>query len=245
VTADDRLTRFTDRAEAYVAARPSYPLEAVDALLAGLGDPSALVVADLGAGTGISSRLIASRGPRVLAIEPNAKMREAADPDPRVEWIEGIAEATTLEAGSVDVAAAFQAWHWVDHPAAIAEARRIVRPGGCMAIVYNERDEEDPFTRAYGSIVRRFAQDRTEARRAEALEAFVATDRAHMRQFTFRNMHELDRVGVHQRAESSSYLPKTGEAATAMHIAIDDLLDEFHAASYAMRLVTLVVRIDV
>ncbi len=239
------VDRFTNLTDAYVAARPSYPLEAVDAVIAGIGDPAGLVVADLGAGTGISSRLIAARGPRVLAIEPNAKMRAAAEPDPRVEWVDGTAEATSLPAASVDAVTAFQAWHWVDHPAGVTEARRILRPGGCLAAIYNERDEDDPFTAAYGDIVRRFALEATEEQRANALAAFAEIDPPRTRRFTFRNGHYLDREGVHQRATSSSYLPQTGDDATAMHIAIDDLLDAFPADRYAMRLVTLVVRVNV
>ncbi len=238
------VDRFSNLTGAYVAARPSYPIEAIDAIVAGLGDPASLVVADLGAGTGISSRLIASCGPRVLAIEPNAKMRAAAEPDPRVDWIDGTAEATTLAPASVDAVVAFQAWHWVDHPAGVVEARRILRPGGCMAAVYNERDESDPFTAAYGDIVRRFALEATEEMRANALEAFAAIDPPRTQRFAFRNHQDLDRAGVHQRATSSSYLPQSGPACDAMHAAIDELLDRFAAASYAMRLVTLVVRVE-
>ncbi len=238
------VDRFSNLTSAYVAARPSYPIEAIDAIVAGRGDPASLVVADLGAGTGISSRLIASCGPRVLAIEPNAKMRAAAEPDPRVDWIDGTAEATTLAPASVDAVVAFQAWHWVDHPAGVVEARRILRPGGCMAAVYNERDESDPFTAAYGDIVRRFALEATEEMRANALEAFAAIDPPRTQRFAFRNHQDLDRAGVHQRATSSSYLPQSGPACDAMHAAIDELLDRFAAASYAMRLVTLVVRVD-
>jgi len=238
------VDRFSNLTGAYVAARPSYPIEAIDAIVAGLGDPASLVVADLGAGTGISSRLIASCGPRVLAIEPNAKMRAAAEPDPRVDWIDGTAEATTLAPASVDAVVACQAWHWVDHPAGVVEARRILRPGGCMVAVYNERDESDPFTAAYGDIVRRFALEATEEMRANALEAFAAIDPPRTQRFAFRNHQDLDRAGVHQRATSSSYLPQSGAACDAMHAAIDELLDRFAAASYAMRLVTLVVRVD-
>jgi SAM-dependent methyltransferase len=238
------VDRFSDRAEAYVASRPSYPPAAIDAILAGLGDPATLVVADLGAGTGISSRLIASRGPRVLAVEPNAAMRDAAAPDPRVQWIDGIAERTTLEDASVDAVVAFQAWHWVDHPTAVAEAGRIVRPGGCLAVVYNERDESDPFTAAYGDIVRRFAQDDTEQNRARAHATFATIDPARTQHFSFPNAHPLDRIGVHKRAESASYLPQSGDESIAMHIAIDDLLDATGEGPYVMRLVTLVVRVD-
>jgi hypothetical protein len=113
-----------------------------------------------------------------------------------------------------------------------------------MVAVYNERDESDPFTAAYGDIVRRFALEATEEMRANALEAFAAIDPPRTQRFAFRNHQDLDRAGVHQRATSSSYLPQSGPACDAMHAAIDELLDRFAAASYAMRLVTLVVRVD-
>jgi SAM-dependent methyltransferase len=237
--------RFSERAGAYVAARPSYPVESVDVLIDGLADPASLVVADLGAGTGISSRVIAARGPLVYAVEPNAKMREAAAADPRVRWVDGTAESTTLAAASVDVVAAFQAWHWVDHPAGIAEARRILRPGGRMAAIYNERDERDPFTAGYGEIVMRYSTDATEQHRFDALAAFAAIDPLRTQRFEFVNVHQLDRAGLHQRADSSSYLPHTGEDAEAMHAEIDELFTEWERDGFVnMHLVTLVVRVD-
>jgi SAM-dependent methyltransferase len=237
--------RFGDLASAYVAARPSYPPESVDVLIEGLGDSASLAVADLGAGTGISSRGIAARGPLVYAIEPNAKMRDAADADTRVTWVDGTAEATNLPAGSVDVVAAFQAWHWVDHPAGVAEARRILRPNGRLAAIYNERDERDPFTAAYGAVVMKYATDATEQRRADALAAFASIDPARTKRFEYKNVHTLDRTGVHQRADSSSYLPKNNDAAVRMHDELDGLVDAFENDGVVkMHLVTLVVRVD-
>jgi len=217
--------RFTGRADIYEAGRPSYPDAAIDALFAGLGDPATLVVADLGAGTGISTRILAARGAEVLALEPNAAMRAKAAPAPRVRWIDGTAEATTLGEGSVDVAAAFQAWHWFDHDAAVRELHRVVRPGGRIAVLYNERDERDPFTAALGDIFRRFATEPIEALRAGALARFAAL--AGAQSSTFGNVQELDRDGIHARLASSSYVPHDGPAAAAMHAAGDALFDRF------------------
>jgi len=238
--------RFSDLASAYVAARPSYPVESVDVLIDGLGDPASLAVADLGAGTGISARLIAARGPLVYAIEPNAKMRAAATPDERVRWVDGTAEATTLPDAAVDVVAAFQAWHWVDHAVAVAEARRIVRPHGRLAAIYNERDHRDPFTAAFGAVVMTYATDATEQRRANALAAFAAIAPERTRRFEYGNIHQLDRDGVHQRADSSSYLPQGNAAARAMHAELDALVDAYQEDGVVnMHLLTLVVRVDV
>jgi SAM-dependent methyltransferase len=238
--------RFSGLAAAYAAARPSYPVESVDVLFKGLGDPARLAVVDLGAGTGISSRLIADRGPHVFALEPNSAMREAAKPDPRIDWIDGTAEATTLPPASVDVVAAYQAWHWVDHPAGVAEARRILRPNGRMAVIYNERDERDPFTGGYGAIIATYAVDATEQRRFDALSNFAAIDPARTRRFEYPNIHHLDRAGLHKRAESSSYLPHEGPAGDAMHAEIDMLFNRFECnKAIEMHLLTIVVRVDV
>jgi len=237
--------RFSGLATAYAAARPSYPVESVDVLFEGMGDPAQLAVVDLGAGTGISSRLIADRGPHVFALEPNAAMREAAKPDPRIDWIDGTAEATTLADASVDVVAAYQAWHWVDHPAGVAEARRILRPNGRMAVIYNERDERDPFTGGYGTIIAKYAVDATEERRFKAVRDFEAIDPARTKRFEYANIHHLDCAGLHKRAESSSYLPHEGPASEAMHAEIDMLFNRYERdKAIEMHLLTIVVRVD-
>lgn len=218
--------RFSDRAGAYVAGRPSYPDAALGVLFDGLSDPADAIVADLGAGTGISSRLLAARGARVLAIEPNAAMREAAAPDARVAWVAASAEATGLEEASVDLVTAFQAFHWFDHERALREIVRILRPGGRAAVVYNERDERDPFTAAYGALVRRYQTDETERRRADGLNAFAAFPIWHggPRRSEFSNAQPLDLDGVLARASSTSYLPKDGPAGAELHAALRDLV---------------------
>ncbi|MDQ6941966.1 MAG: class I SAM-dependent methyltransferase [Candidatus Eremiobacteraeota bacterium] len=219
--------RFADRAGDYVAGRPSYPAAAVDALFDGLGDARDVLAADLGAGTGISSRLLAERGAQVLAIEPNQAMREAAEPHPRVEWIAGTAEWTGLDEASIDLVTAFQAFHWFDQIKALREMVRILRPGGRAAVVYNERDEHDPFTAAYGDLVRAHQTDETERRRADGLEAFSAFEGWHARRrVEVRNEQPLDLDGVLARARSTSYLPKTGPKADEVHAAIRALFGQ-------------------
>lgn len=237
--------RFTERATAYATGRPSYPAAAIDVLFDDLGEPQALAVADVGAGTGISARAIAARGARVYAVEPNDAMRENAAHHERVRWIAGTAEATTLAPASVDVVTAFQAWHWVDQPVAVTEARRILRPGGRLAAIYNELDERDAATAAYGEMFRRFRVPGDEVRRAYGLDSFCAIAPEHTREFAFENPFALDRGGVHDYAESSSYLPRTGDAARAMHARIDEIVDA-HQRDGLLTLLftTTVARID-
>ena len=220
--------RFTERADAYAAGRPSYPPAAIDVLLEGLGDPADVVVADLGAGTGISARLLAERGAQVFAIEPNDAMRAAAEPHPRVEWVAASAEHTGLDEASADLVTAFQAFHWFDARAALDEIVRILRPGGRAAVIYNERDERDPFTAAYGEIVRTYQTDETERGRADGLETFAAFEAwKEKRRTEVRNEHEIDLDGLLARARSTSYLPHEGPAAEALERAVRDLAQRF------------------
>jgi ubiquinone/menaquinone biosynthesis C-methylase UbiE len=210
----DSTQRFGERAGAYAAHRPTYPAPAVEAVFAGLGDPSALQIADVGAGTGISSRLFAQRGALVVAIEPNAAMRSAAEAHPRVVWREGTAEATGLNDGAVDIVTACQAYHWFATARATEELVRIARRR--VVILQYERDEEDAFTKAYGDVVRAYATDDTEAMRATAPAAFqrhagvpIATQR-------FASRQRFDVTSLLGRASSASYLPSEGEAARAL-----------------------------
>jgi SAM-dependent methyltransferase len=238
--------RFTERAGDYAAARPSYPVEALDALFAGLGDPAALTAVDLGAGTGISARLLAERGARVIAVEPNDAMRKEAAPAERVTWQAGSAESTGLPAASADLVTAFQAFHWFDYAVAVREIARILKPAGRAALVYNERDERDPFTAAYGDLIRHYAVDETERRRADARAAFAAQrELGPVRSVECRNVQTLDRAGVHARTRSSSFLPQSGPAADEMHAALDALFDRYAAdGSVTTHLVTLVSIVD-
>jgi SAM-dependent methyltransferase len=239
--------RFADRAADYTAGRPSYPAAALDALFDGLGDARDVLAADLGAGTGISSRLLAERGAQVLAIEPNQAMRDAAEPHLRVEWIARAAESTGLAEASIDLVTAFQAFHWFDHAKALREMVRMLRPAGRAAVIYNERDESDPFTAAYGDLVREYALDGTERRRADGLEAFAAFEGWHARRrIEVRNEQPQDLEGVLARARSSSYLPKTGPKADELHAAVRELFAQ-HARenSVVMTMRTIVAIGDV
>ena len=239
--------RFTDRAGDYVAGRPSYPPEVIDALFEGLGDPSDVLAADLGAGTGISSRLLAERGAQVLAVEPNRAMREAAEPHPRVEWIDARAEATGLHEATVDLVTAFQAFHWFDHRQALDEIVRILRPAGRAAVIYNERDERDAFSAAYGALVRTYQTDATERRRADGLTAFEAFEGWHeKRRIEVRNDHVLDEKGLAARVGSTSYLPKAGPQADELQAALRALFEK-HALDSRVTMVmrTIVVTADV
>lgn len=149
------LTYFSDAAADYAKYRPRYPDAAIDAILEGLGLPSQIVVAEIGAGTGIASRQLAECGVRVIAIEPNQEMRQAAQSHPLVEFCEGTAEATNLPDASVDLVVCFQAFHWFNREESLAEFRRILKPSGRLALVWNYWESEDRFTSDYYGLLRK------------------------------------------------------------------------------------------
>ncbi len=232
----DSTRRFGSRADAYASFRPAYPAAAIDAALAGLGDPRALTIADVGAGTGISARLFAERGVTVIAIEPNAHMRAKAEAHPRVEWRDGTAERTRLADASVEAVVACQAFHWFATPAAMSEFRRIARLRAVL--LQYERDETNAFTAAYGDVVRAHATDDTEALRRRALTTFaefpggiVTRAQAHSRQ-------RLDREALLGRAASSSYLPSSGAAADTLRRDLRALFEQYESDDH-VELVTV------
>lgn len=205
--------RFSDRAGDYARFRPTYPAEAIDAVLAGLPDPGRLAAADVGAGTGISSRLLADRGVRVVAVEPNASMRAAAAPHPLVAWRDGTAEATGLPDASEDLILCAQAFHWFEPEAALAEFRRILVPGGRVALLWNERDESHPATAEYSRAIRESCNDDPAAKRHVRPEALFSSPLFRdARTLAFSHVQRLDADGLVGRAVSASYVPKEGPA---------------------------------
>ncbi|MBV9232838.1 MAG: class I SAM-dependent methyltransferase [Candidatus Eremiobacteraeota bacterium] len=219
------MERFGSRACAYAAFRPSYPPEAIDAVIQDLGDPRNLCVADVGAGTGISARLFAGRGATVIAIEPNARMRSEAVSHPNVSWRDGTAEDTRLPDASVDVAVACQAFNWFATRRAMAEFRRIARRRA--ALLQYERYERDPFTRAYGRIVRLYATDDTELMRRRALDVFRSFPGARLTERVAYSRQSLSCDELLGRVDSASYLPREGAAGLALRADVTTLFDRY------------------
>lgn len=239
----DPTGRFSSRAEDYVKYRPSYPAAAIDAALSGLGELARLVAVDVGAGTGISSRLLASRGVRVIALEPNDAMRASADPTPGIEWRPGTAEATGLETAAGDLVLCAQAFHWFEPLAALAEFRRILRSSGRLALIWNRRSTEDALTVGYRRVIRDVGGEGIAERMP--FEPGVVSARGlftPVRTLTFPNAQRLNLDGLIGRARSASYVPKTGAAAERMVALLQELYAQ-HAD--AAGLVTIVYLTEV
>jgi SAM-dependent methyltransferase len=153
---------FAAEAATYDRARPSYPDDAVawvaDALL---GEPTSATprrVADVGAGSGIFTRLLLPRceavGASLLAVEPVPDMRAlCAASLPTIPLLGAAAEHLPLCDGALDAITVAQAFHWFDAPVAFAEFARVLHPGGRVALIWNTRDRSLPWTdRLWGMV---------------------------------------------------------------------------------------------
>lgn len=228
----DSKERFSDRVSDYVKYRPSYPESLVAALEARLGwAPAKTVLADVGSGTGISSRLFLERGYAVHGVEPNPHMRRAAERAlqslPGFVSVSGTAEDTTLAAGSVDGVLAAQAFHWFERERARAEFARILRPSGVVVLLWNERRVMGPFLEAYEAVLRELGTDYAEVDHRNAQhhvsEFFGA---AGYETLSMPNEQRFDRQGFLGRAFSSSYVPGPGHPNhEAMRVALERVFD--------------------
>ena len=138
---------FTGLALNYSSYRPGYATSVRQAMLGLLGRPPATLDAtDIGAGTGIWTRMLVAAGFRTIsAIEPNDDMRAAGVADSSgtgVVWRAGSGEATGLDDGSVDLVTMASSFHWVDFDRGTAEFHRILRPDGWFMALWNPRKLE-------------------------------------------------------------------------------------------------------
>jgi SAM-dependent methyltransferase len=103
-------------------------------------------VVDLGAGTGALTRLLVDRSDEVIAVEPDDRMRAVlADEVPLARAVAGSGESMPVADASVDAVIASTSWHWMDPVATVAEAARVLVPGGCLGALWTGADPDGPF----------------------------------------------------------------------------------------------------
>lgn len=140
--------KFTNKSALYSKYRPRYPEAAIRLLKASAETGSAAVVADVGAGTGILTKQLAGHVKKVYAVEPNRDMRAACQKychsEKNIEVVNGSAEQTTLADKSADLITVAQAFHWFDKEKTKHEFRRILKPHGKAALIWNSREENEP-----------------------------------------------------------------------------------------------------
>lgn len=133
--------QFGKTAQDYAKFRRGFPDSFFDTLLGRDIVAAGAALLDIGTGTGTVARGFAARGCRAIGLDPAVELLEqgralAAAEGVNVEFVEGSAERTGFEAGRFDVVTAGQCWHWFDGPAAAAECRRLLRPGGRVVIAH-------------------------------------------------------------------------------------------------------------
>lgn len=209
----DSTQRFSDRVEAYQKYRPEYPPALISTLLEKIRLNKDAIVADVGSGTGIFTRLLLDHGLRVLGVEPNTNMRLAAE-DALSDYslftsIDGSAEQTGLEDGSVELVTSAQALHWFCNAATKAEFQRILKPGGRLALIWNKRAVSEPFQQAYDAILREYAPEYDQVNHMNLDEGDIAGffRPGSMALLHFDNSQSLDFAGLIGRLKSSSYCP--------------------------------------
>ncbi|GLQ51200.1 class I SAM-dependent methyltransferase [Dyella flava] len=209
--------RFSNRVADYVRYRPTYPTALLDWLRDVQGVTPAWLVADVGAGTGISSKMFLDAGHPVTAVEPNAAMREAAvtwlGGNPRFHAVDGRADATTLKDGSVDLVSVAQAFHWFDPSSTRQEFHRILRRGGLAAIYWNSRRlTSTPFLVGYEALLQTYGTDYTSVAERYAdepvMREWFGTGWRGTAEFDHRQLLDFD--ALRGRLMSSSYAPKEG-----------------------------------
>ncbi|MBB6144596.1 SAM-dependent methyltransferase [Silvibacterium bohemicum] len=223
--------RFTSRVDSYRRHRPHYPQEIVTLLERECGLHRSSAIADIAAGTGLLAEIFLEQDYPVTAIEPNDAMREVCREliaeYPQLQCLSGTAEATGLGDNSIDLITVAQAMHWFDLKRTRTEFRRILRPSGWCAVIYNNRRMSgDSFHEGYEQILADFGRDYAAVRDShltpEGIAAFFAPDG--MKEVTFPNAQDLDLQGLEGRVLSSSYMPQPGHPrCDAMRLAIADL----------------------
>jgi SAM-dependent methyltransferase len=196
------------------AYRPEYPPAAIEHLQNECGITHDSVIADIGSGTGILTRMLLDNGNRVFAVEPNFDMRKAGE-----EFLSrysgfisvaGSAEATTLADHSIDLVTAAQAAHWFDREKARREFVRILKPGGWLVLLWNERcTDTTPFLREYEQLLLTYGtdyQDVRHERTTSAIDAFFAP--SPYKERSFENQQEFGYEALEGRLLSSSYTPQ-------------------------------------
>jgi SAM-dependent methyltransferase len=209
----DPLSRFSNRSENYAKFRPGYPAGVIEILKYDCGLNEASVIADIGSGTGILSELFLQNGNSVVAIEPNAAMRQVAErllqKYEKFRSIYAAAEATTLEAESVDFVTAGQAFHWFDRAPAKREFARILKPAGWVVLIWNERRlGSTVFLRAYEDLLLRYGTDYEKVRHEKVtgeIAEFFSPESFELQ--TLENAQHFDFESLKGRLLSSSYAP--------------------------------------
>jgi len=213
---EDSKNRFSNRVSDYSRYRPSYPQAVIDFVFEQHSFKAQPCIADIGAGTGLFTKLLLSKGVPVVAVEPNDAMRSESDENlsqfDNYTSTAGSAEQTLLPDNSVDLITAAQAFHWFKFSETKAEFARILKPEGRIVLVWNRRDSSSSkFLSEYETLLKSGIPEYNQVSHSNAsdelIEEFLGPG---LTKTVFANYQEFDLDGLKGRLLSSSYCPAKG-----------------------------------
>lgn len=225
---------FSGKAENYSISRPSYPKEIIDCLYNKHGFSKGATVADIGAGTGKFSKLLLERGTKVYCIEPNADMLAVAKKElshfNECSLLCGLAESTGLKDCSVDFVTVAQAFHWFNIKNFKSECLRILKPGGKVVLVWNERSLNAKVNEEWSGVFSRYCKNfvgfgNGMTSNSDKIKSFYGGDfTTEVKNFPL----VFDRQGFIKRSLSASYSLTQNDKEYLPYInALNNLFDKF------------------
>jgi ubiquinone/menaquinone biosynthesis C-methylase UbiE len=232
---NDNTQRFSNRVGNYVKYRPSYPTEIIVLLEKEIQFDNSFIIADVGSGTGILTKLFLDNDNTVYAIEPNEPMRNAAeyilnDYNSFIS-VNGTAEQTTLPGSSINIITVAQAFHWFDPVKTRVEFKRILKDGGYCCLIWNDRVIESPFEKAYENLLLEYSTDYSKVDHKYMNDERVSTffePQYYIKQ-SFSNKQVFDFEALKGRLLSSSYVPEENDLNyAAMIVALKNIFTTFN-----------------
>jgi ubiquinone/menaquinone biosynthesis C-methylase UbiE len=225
--------RFSNRVENYEKYRPNYPNDIIKFLNANTSFTKESIVADIGSGTGISSKLFLDNGNKVYGVEPNEDMRRAGERYlynyTNFYYIDASSECTKLESELVDVIVCGQAIHWFEAEETKKEFLRILKPDGFIVIINNRRKPGSEFMNEYVELVRKYSESEVSKPLNTNLVDFL--DSKTIYKEVFENPHIFDLERLQGDLLSYSYIPSEEETVFSTMISEFKLLFEKHNKS--------------
>lgn len=208
----DPAKRFSNRVENYIKFRPSYPIEILAFLKKEINLSSSFIIADIGSGTGILSKIFLENGNKVYCVEPNPGMRSAAEAQLKSYdnfiSVNAFAENNSLKNQSIDLILAGQAFHWFDIEKSKKEFKRILKPNGFAALIWNTRkNDESEFLSSYEKLLLKYSIDCKNVDHKNVNEDVLKSFFNSYKKKVFFNSQKLDFNGLKGRLLSSSYSP--------------------------------------
>lgn len=229
----DHTKRFSNRVEDYIKYRPGYPKELIGLLKQEIGLNQTKIIADIGSGTGKSSKPFLENGNFVYGVEPNKEMRAAQEiilnGHANFKSIDGTAEQTKLPDKSIDVIFCGQAFHWFDKEKSKKEFLRILRPNGHMVLAWNSRSTNTAFQKEYEQTLYATieAYKKVNHRNIEDADISHFFHPKPMKLIELEQVQQFDLKGLKGRLKSSSYCPKEGREYETLMREIEKLFEKF------------------